>query len=625
MTEEKPKTQNLQTKTFFLCWRFGILAGIAMMLFGLYPQFKLWVNRGKEWNGAYAYNDIDEVSYAAYLQALIDGRVRKNDPFTGNDDAPDKPQKESLFSIQFAAPYMIVIPAKIFGASASTAMIFVSAFSAFFSALAIFWLIKKVTGDEKYAAVGALMVLCFGTLAAGEGAIYELTKRGISYPYFPFLRRYVPALPFPFFFAMCGALWCALQSENERKRYLYAFIAVICFAVQVYSYFFLWTPAFAWMVGLFVLWILFRPENWKKDFELFLFTLSIALCFLVPYAFLLANRSHGMDDVQLLASSHKPDLWRLPELICYVAIAALLIAAWNGIIKFRDKKTIFILSFLILPFLAFNQQIITGKSLQPIHYQVFIGNYVAVLAVLLTVALIKQVQNHNRLGVSFETNGRVFSNSVLILLATIALVWGGIEAKYTTRVLDEYNVDRDEAMLVEKRLAQLAKESNNPIEVLTQITLNLNFIQADDQPTVAPQPVLWSRHQHLFATLTWDENKERLYQWLYYAGLNEQWLAYTLNNRDSVMVIALFGWDRITDRLTVSPRPLTQPEIDMEVRQFANYIATFNRERATKYKLSYVITHNDLPFDLKNIDIWYERDEGEQHGKFKLYRLKLRE
>jgi hypothetical protein len=74
---------------------------------------KMLYQRGDHWNGHYAYNDIDEVAYASYVRALIDGRPRKNDPYSGRDDTPETPQPESLFSIQFAAPYTIAIPASI--------------------------------------------------------------------------------------------------------------------------------------------------------------------------------------------------------------------------------------------------------------------------------------------------------------------------------------------------------------------------------------------------------------------------------------------------------------------------------------------------------------------------------
>ncbi len=72
-------------------WRFGILAGVVLLVCAMYPQLKMWYLRGADWQGAYAYNDIDEVAYASYLRALIDGRPRKNDPYTGRDDSPEHP------------------------------------------------------------------------------------------------------------------------------------------------------------------------------------------------------------------------------------------------------------------------------------------------------------------------------------------------------------------------------------------------------------------------------------------------------------------------------------------------------------------------------------------------------
>ena len=48
-----------------LRWRFALIAAIFLTVFSLYPQLKLWYVRGGEWQGNYAYNDIDEVAYAA--------------------------------------------------------------------------------------------------------------------------------------------------------------------------------------------------------------------------------------------------------------------------------------------------------------------------------------------------------------------------------------------------------------------------------------------------------------------------------------------------------------------------------------------------------------------------------
>jgi len=154
-----------------LRWRYGIAAGLFLAIFSLYPQFKMLYLRGSDWNGHYAYNDIDEVAYAGYLNALIDGRPRKNDPYTGRDDSPENPQPESLFSIQFIAPYTIALPARLFGIGAPWAMTISGAAAAFLTALAIFWLLGMLTGDSLFAMAGTLVVLCGGALFAGEGAI----------------------------------------------------------------------------------------------------------------------------------------------------------------------------------------------------------------------------------------------------------------------------------------------------------------------------------------------------------------------------------------------------------------------------------------------------------------------
>ncbi len=248
-------------------WRFGIIAGIFLAICAMYPQLKMWYVRGNDWQGAYAYNDIDEVAYAAYLNALIEGRPRRNDPFTGRDDTPEHKQEESLFSIQFAAPYSVAIPARIFGVSIHTAMWVSGGLAAFIAGLALFWLIGKITDDSIYAMAGALIVVCGGAIFAGEGAIGEIWDDGFSYPYFPGLRRYLPAMPFAAFFILCGCVWRMLTAEENRQRIIFTALSTLCFAYTVFSYFYHWTTAVAWLGCLAIVWLIVRPEGWQKDFK----------------------------------------------------------------------------------------------------------------------------------------------------------------------------------------------------------------------------------------------------------------------------------------------------------------------------------------------------------------------
>ena len=93
-------------------WKWGALAALAMSIIAMYPQINLWIARGTAWQGSYVLTQGDEVAYSAYINALRDGRPRRNDPFNGYDDLPGKPTYESLFSIQFLPAYAIALPAR---------------------------------------------------------------------------------------------------------------------------------------------------------------------------------------------------------------------------------------------------------------------------------------------------------------------------------------------------------------------------------------------------------------------------------------------------------------------------------------------------------------------------------
>src|SRR6266567_6693566 len=88
-------------------WKLCALVCLAMALLSLIPQLHLWMVRGRDWNGAYVSPTGDEVIYSAYINALIAGRTRKNDPFAGKDSTSKYPLPESTFSIQFIPAYVI--------------------------------------------------------------------------------------------------------------------------------------------------------------------------------------------------------------------------------------------------------------------------------------------------------------------------------------------------------------------------------------------------------------------------------------------------------------------------------------------------------------------------------------
>src|SRR5262249_52121545 len=111
-------------------WKYCGVVCLTISFLSLLPQIHLWTVRGKEWHGAYVVSQGDEIFYSAYVNALINGRTRKNDPFGARDSSGSEPLPESIFSIQFLPAYVVAVPARMLGISASVAFIVLAGMAA---------------------------------------------------------------------------------------------------------------------------------------------------------------------------------------------------------------------------------------------------------------------------------------------------------------------------------------------------------------------------------------------------------------------------------------------------------------------------------------------------------------
>ncbi len=594
----------------------ALLAGIIVSIFAIYPQMRLESRRGAEFNGAFATYDLDEMAYGSYLQALIDGRGRRNDPYTGRDHSPDTPQPESLFSIQFATAYMAAGMAAVLGYGAWEVMPVISVVSAFFTAIAVFLLIFSITREALWAFAGALMVLTGAAAISGLGAFNSLFDGGTAYPYFPFLRRHIPSMSFPFMFSFFLFLWLGITPEGFRERLVWGALSVACFAVLVFSYFYLWTSAGAVLAGLVLFTIIFNSERRTEDLKYLVGVGVGCVLMLIPYVYLLSQRNEMMDKAQLLVYTRQPDLFRNVEIygaIILVGLAALFLTHRSTI----DRRVLAFLAGLALsPILVFNQQILTGRSLQPFHYEYYVINYVVLTAVVIAaIFLIKYA----------FAEMRHLSLAAAVALAVGSTLWGGYEAVATTKFWDGANAVRDDAMPVNLRLRELA--AGDIDESRRVSTLNLEPLQADSQPTVAPHSVLWARHQNVFVGLRdWEENKTRYFKLIYYSDLDGDWLRGALRHCSNIEAcMALFGWDRFNATLSADARPLTLAEVDEEVERYEAFSNAFSHIDAAEHSFDFLVARISDNDPLVNVRKWFELDEGEDLGRYRLYRATLRD
>jgi len=601
-------------------WKWGLVAALSMVLLSLYPHIQFRISRGAQWNGSYAAIEGvgDEVAYSAYVNALISGRPRRNDPYSGRDDNFRKQQPESLFSIQFVPAYLIAFPSRVLGISAATSFIVLTPLTAGATSLVLFWLLLLASGDERLAAAGTIVILCLGTLAGGHGLLAGLVGADPLYSYLMFLRRYQPAASFPFFVLFFAVVWQTLTLKSRAAATAGATVAGLLFGLLVFSYVYFWTAAAAWLATLILLWVITKPVNWQQHLKSFGIITAVALTTLIPFAMLYAHRAASLDVVTALEASHRPDLWRLPELI---SLAVLLLLGWlikRRETKANDLRTLFAASFAVLPFLVFNQQVITGRSLQPLHYEMFVANYSALIAVVLALA---------QLFPSPASGQRAIRTKALVWVAIAAFEWGAYETFVATRRSIEFDRRFDEVRPVALRLDQLARQGKVNRGSETQATvLSTDLMGADVLPTSAPQAVLWAPHMLVYSGVSAAESKERFYQYLYFTGITPARLRQIVRSeRQYGFAAGLFGFERTIKGLSLNAKPITTGELEEELNQYAEYCATFTHDRATQAELSYLIMPVDEECNVDNLDRWYERDQGERVGDYTLYRIKLRE
>jgi len=595
-----------------------------MTFLSLVPQIHLWLATGRDWNGTYATVQGDEFLYSAYVNALRHGRPRRNDPFAGRDSTAGSPLPESSFSIQFIPAYVLSFVSRGLRVSASTVFVLLTAATGFATTWSIFFLIASVWKDERFALTGAVVVLCLGELAGDGGIAGVLLLNHKLSVLMPFLRRYQPAFPLPLLFLFCTLVWRALsrQHANQNKAArLYALLGGLVLVVLIFSYLYAWTAAVAWLLCALTLWLGLRLDQDKWDgLLLFAIPASLMLIALVPYAYLISNRSHSLDDAQILVITRRLDLFHLPEILGIAILLLMTILARVRRIRFDDPRVAFTASFAILPIILFNQQVITGRSMQPFHFDLFIANYVIAIALISFIALI----------------WKKFPNRALVWIAALAFASGLFEVGLLAKARSPQDVSDDRIVPVLRRLDELASLDGTVSSLRTNgtsapIVFSPHVDVMRMLPTWTSQGTLLGAGGQDFGTATRSERQQLLYQQLYFSGVDAPRFRDLLNQRsdDAYMNFfapsVIFGDERFIPALSISAQPISPNEIESRMSQYQQYIQSFSRINIGR-PLTYVIARiDDPPSLLARVDQWYQRDTGEQVGEYVLYRVKLRD
>lgn len=592
-------------------WKYALVPTLIVLFLAIFPQINIWLVKGSAWQGAFVVSNYDEVAYSAYVNSLIEGRPRKNDPFIGQDNIPG----ETLYSIQLIPAYAVAWPSKLLGLSASTAFIILNVLLPIFSSLVLFFLLRAVTGDNLLSSVGVVFILCLGTAAAFEGELHRMFLGNAICDFFPFLRRYQPGFAFPLFFIYCLSAWKLFTAEKTKNIVLYGIVSGLIFATLVYSYFYLWTAALAWFACFSLSWALCRRKEILKTSTKVVIVGIFAIAAIIPYMLMLSNRPQNMDDTQLLTFTRVPNLLVLPEIIGFVLAGLILFLVRQGKLELSSPEALLSLSMTVTPFVLFNQQIVTGRTLQPVHYEIFIANYLMLTSAMLLIWLI---------GRAYDTaNVVVKIRRGLVYLGIAAAMWGFVESTATARRNAGYESLRDDAMPVLTYLHEIEKK-NGKVSDRYPTVISTNLMVADYIPTVTSYRSLWNPHTNSAGGVNFLENKELFYRYLYYSGFDENDVAKAMQEQLYEMMAAFFGGGRALSALDGEAKPITRGEMETEMKNYLKFRTEFDRAKAAEPELSYMIVPTKAEPNFQMLDKWYQRDEGRVFGLFKLYKLSLK-
>lgn len=357
----------IKTTLHFLREHWAAVAmGLCLSLLTAYPQLMFRFEHRAD--GIYRGIEImPDDPWLPRVRELMDGH--------GFGSIYFKEGKDDPYLFQPLGSGLVAYPAKALGLTINDAILF---FHIVFSAL-VFWAVYAfiiLFSKEKWAALSGASVILF---ANGVLSISGLTTLLHGAPPTWFLDIDLPVNPamiYFFIFAFLTAFWL----YYERRAWYWGAMAAVLLGLNFYNYFYSWTYLFSF-VGCMVLLYAGRRE-WREALRLAYVPLG-AVVFAIPYGINLYRASQyptfaevGMR--QGIIYSHAP------LFIGFLVLGALV----TYLVFFpRHNKQPYILglALLLAPFVTLNQQLLTGKVMQPGHYHWYLHKPLAVILLLVLV------------------------------------------------------------------------------------------------------------------------------------------------------------------------------------------------------------------------------------------------
>ncbi|MBI2673849.1 MAG: hypothetical protein HYX23_01035 [Candidatus Zambryskibacteria bacterium] len=286
-----------------------------------------------------------------------------------------KEGKNDPYIYQPLGPMVVAYMGEIFALDINNTMLLSRLVLPFAVFLLIYGFVFLVSRN-KFAALSSAVVLLFADSVLSYSGI-ALLLQGVSPGHFLRLARPVsPAVIYLFLFAFLLFFWQFYRKRNWQ----YGVLSAVLLGLNFYNYFYTWTYLYAFGAILILIHVLLkRWEDALRIGGVFAGAILVAIPYFINMY--LASQFPTFERVGVASGiilTHHP-----------LFVGASVIAALVVFLLFfpkQDKdKYIFGLAILLAPFLTMNQQILTGKIMQPDHYHWFFHKPLGIIFVLITI------------------------------------------------------------------------------------------------------------------------------------------------------------------------------------------------------------------------------------------------
>lgn len=398
---------------------------------------------------------LPDAPRSALVREIQDGHLNLGNAYY-------KDGKDDPYLWQPLQPMAVAFLGELFGLDINNTLLLSRFALSFLTFLLLYGFVLLLSKDKLVALSSASLLLLADLLLSFSGLSQLLHGMGPG-TFIQLARPVDPAMTYIPLFGFLIVFWLYYQ----KRDYRWGIASAVILGLNFYNYFYSWTYLYAFGSLLVLIYLL--QKKWREAVRLgsvFFGALIIA----IPYFINMYRASLYPTFAEVSArfgvvATHAP-------LSVGVLVIVALVVFFLGFPRADRERYFFGLALLLTPFITMNQQIITGKIMQPDHYHWFFQKPIAIIFILVTLFYL------------FSRQGPDFYKKAIAVCIITASVTAGAFAQATAYFYDARDggaiaIERQQYGPVMKWLsAHAEKESvvlaNNELSHLTVIYTPLN-------------------------------------------------------------------------------------------------------------------------------------------------------